>query len=289
MEEPRKESLILDYMGDDDSSMPVYQDQYGNFWKDVGLGGQEEPCLYSVSGNAIDGDPDVPVSQEFIIRTKKVFVSEEKRFQYQMLDRLRSDCEYYLGYGHRNTRCLWAGSEEGQIEEMKKIWNSFSDAEKPEWLAWKQIEKYERDMVIQKRLKPGARFMGDVSKTEMEIVKIKGAASGTNNEPPSPTALLRDTATGREFSRSLDALKCCGIVITKEPVLSEAEGSGSICNSLMCALLCHQTVTLNLTDGSSIQGNVGSVATGAAAVMEDGNLRHVVTVPYGKVKSMFIS
>lgn len=29
-------------------------------------------------------------------------------FQYKMLDRMKSDCEYYLGYGNRSTKYLWA-------------------------------------------------------------------------------------------------------------------------------------------------------------------------------------
>ena len=30
---------------------------------------------------------------------------------------------------------------------MKAIWNSFSEDEKPEWLTWEKIEKYEEEMV----------------------------------------------------------------------------------------------------------------------------------------------
>ena len=34
-----------------------------------------------------------------------------------------------------------------QIAEMKAIWNSFSENEKPEWLTWEMIERYEEEMV----------------------------------------------------------------------------------------------------------------------------------------------
>lgn len=69
----------------------------------------------------------------------------EPRFRYMMLDRMRQDCDYYLrigGSGH----CLWAGDENEQIENMKALWNSFPQKDKPEWLTWEQILEYERKM-----------------------------------------------------------------------------------------------------------------------------------------------
>lgn len=74
-------------------------------------------------------------------------LSRDDKFRYQLLDRLRSDCDYYLGYGNRYPKNLWAGSENEQIEFMKAIWNSFSDEAKPEWLTWEQIEEYEKEML----------------------------------------------------------------------------------------------------------------------------------------------
>ncbi len=66
----------------------------------------------------------------------------DKRFRYMFLGRLQSDCEYYINYGCRNPKCLWAGEEELQIELMTAIYNSFSDAEKPEWLTMDKIVEY---------------------------------------------------------------------------------------------------------------------------------------------------
>ena len=63
-----------------------------------------------------------------------------------MLGRLISDCEYYLGYGYRDADKLWAHEEKEQIEKIKKIWLSFSELEKPEWLTWEQIIAYEKEM-----------------------------------------------------------------------------------------------------------------------------------------------
>lgn len=40
------------------------------------------------------------------------------RFNYMLLDRLRCDCEYYLGYGNRDANhSLWAHDEQKQIDE----------------------------------------------------------------------------------------------------------------------------------------------------------------------------
>ena len=65
-------------------------------------------------------------------------------FQYQMLDRMRLDCEYFLGYGNRCTKDLWGKSVEKHIEAMRRIWNEL--IEKPVWLSMEQIDEYERKM-----------------------------------------------------------------------------------------------------------------------------------------------
>ena len=67
-------------------------------------------------------------------------------FRYQLLDRLRTDCNYYLGFGNRNSRFLWAGNAAMQIAYMTAIWNSFPQDQKPEWLDLTQIYHYEVHM-----------------------------------------------------------------------------------------------------------------------------------------------
>lgn len=70
----------------------------------------------------------------------------EARFRYMMLDQLRQDCEYYLGYGNRNPNNLWAGDVASQIENMKALWDTFSKENSPEWLTWDDILEFERKM-----------------------------------------------------------------------------------------------------------------------------------------------
>lgn len=74
-------------------------------------------------------------------------LQRDSKFRYMLLGRMQSDCEYYLGFGNRNQSRLWAGNEEKQIEYMKRIHESFSDGDKPQWLSMSQILDYARQMI----------------------------------------------------------------------------------------------------------------------------------------------
>jgi len=143
----------MELIGEDDWSRPVYKCiETGSLWKDITLG-SSKPDLYSC-GNEFDGEPDCPIKQtleiNFTESTKKAIEeqpTEEQKFSYMMLGRLKSDCDYYLGYGNRQASRLWAGNEIEQISEMKKIYDSFEDDKKPEWLTYEQILEYEKLMI----------------------------------------------------------------------------------------------------------------------------------------------
>ena len=81
-------------------------------------------------------------------KRKEDLVNSDDIFKYQLLSRLQSDCEYYLGNGNRNKKQLWAEDEREQIEVMKLLYNSFWDENKPEWLSMTDIENYEKQMVV---------------------------------------------------------------------------------------------------------------------------------------------
>lgn len=72
---------------------------------------------------------------------------------YMLSGRLKQDCEYFLGYGNRCEKHLWAGNVKSQIEEMKKLYNSFPSDLKPEWLSMKDIENYEQRMTQNRVIK----------------------------------------------------------------------------------------------------------------------------------------
>ena len=70
--------------------------------------------------------------------------SNDPEFNYKLLDRLKSDCEYFLGNGNRSEKHLWAGNVNDQIAKMKEIYNALE--EKPEWLTMEQIDEYAEKM-----------------------------------------------------------------------------------------------------------------------------------------------
>ena len=71
----------------------------------------------------------------------------EPRFRYMMLSRMQQDCDYYLRIQAGSPYVLWSGNEKRHIDNMKALWNSFPEEDKPEWLTWKEILEYERQMV----------------------------------------------------------------------------------------------------------------------------------------------
>ncbi len=66
-------------------------------------------------------------------------------FNYQLLSRLQQDCEYYLGFGARNKKYLWALDEAEQIKKMRDLYAVLP--EKPAWITLADIDKYEAAMV----------------------------------------------------------------------------------------------------------------------------------------------
>lgn len=74
-------------------------------------------------------------------------LSRDDSFRYQLLDRMRQDCLYFLGYGRRDPKYLWANDVEKQIAYMKAIWNSFPADGKPEWLTMDEIVSLEKRMM----------------------------------------------------------------------------------------------------------------------------------------------
>ena len=67
-------------------------------------------------------------------------------YKYMLLDRLKQDCEYFLGNGNGSVKHLWAGDIDEQIAKMKELYNSFTDEQKPEWITMEDIDNYEKEM-----------------------------------------------------------------------------------------------------------------------------------------------
>lgn len=72
--------------------------------------------------------------------------SKNEQYLYMLLSRMKMDCNFYLGYGNRNKKYLWGGSEEAHINEMKCIHNYLE--KKPEWLTMSEIENFEKQFKL---------------------------------------------------------------------------------------------------------------------------------------------
>ena len=64
--------------------------------------------------------------------------------EYRLLDRLRADCEYFLGAGARAEKHLWAGNVHAQIAKLRELYDALP--EKPEWLTKEAIDEYAERM-----------------------------------------------------------------------------------------------------------------------------------------------
>ena len=71
----------------------------------------------------------------------------EQNPDYRLLDRLRADCEYFLGAGNRAEKHLWAGSVYAQIVKMRELYDALP--QKPEWLTEEMIDDYTDRMAPQ--------------------------------------------------------------------------------------------------------------------------------------------
>ena len=67
------------------------------------------------------------------------------KFYYMFLDRLRSDCLYYLGNGSRLVKYLWTHDEKEQIGLMREVYHFLPET--PEWITLDEIETLEHNMI----------------------------------------------------------------------------------------------------------------------------------------------
>ncbi|KQN96832.1 LPD11 domain-containing protein [Paenibacillus sp. Leaf72] len=136
----------MEYIGLDFWERPVYKCiENSSLWKDIELGKSDKPVLYSCE-NDFGGEPCSPIKSDLVVIFISKYAENPHRFNYMMLSRLRSDCDYYLGFGNRNEKHLCCGNVKEHIERMKAIYNSFPEGQKPERLTYEGILEYEKRM-----------------------------------------------------------------------------------------------------------------------------------------------
>lgn len=122
---------------------PCYEDEKGKIYFDLN-DGKGELNLYTggyKKDEDIYGEPCSPVKEK--VKCNNPFKRNRQEFEYMMLDRLKSDCEYF--FQNENEKDLYYHNIKERINEMKRLYEVL--IEKPEWLTLEQIEDYEKRML----------------------------------------------------------------------------------------------------------------------------------------------
>ena len=134
---------------------PCYEDEDGNIYFDLndgkygyGLDLTTGAYRHPEDGD-ICGEPCCDVDEE--VECDEPFVRHPREFDYMMLGRMKSDCDYFLGNGNGYEGHLYGGSVEAICDEMERLCKSFSDEDKPEWLTMEQITEYRNQMLEKRR------------------------------------------------------------------------------------------------------------------------------------------
>lgn len=96
-----------------------------------GTGAQRPDLLLTTEAPTEAGSDELPV-----------FVDHSG--DYVLLDRLRADCDYFLGAGGRSEKHLWAGNVHAQIKKMRELYDALP--KKREWLTAEAIDRYAAQM-----------------------------------------------------------------------------------------------------------------------------------------------
>ena len=122
--------------------------------REYGAGDSTKPLRISVGSSepVMLSWPKVQRRLAQLIREDQFFTEQEKSVleqnrNYLILDRLRADCEYFLGAGNRAKKHLWAGSVYAQIVKMRELYDALP--QKPEWLTKEMIDDYADRMAPQ--------------------------------------------------------------------------------------------------------------------------------------------
>lgn len=103
---------------------------------------------------------------------------------YQLLSRLKADCEYFLGAGQGAVKHLWAGSVPAQIEKMRELYAGLT--EKPEWLTGQDIDRYEQRMADYGR-EADAPYPAADARTNGPASDLNTLAEGPASQAEQPT------------------------------------------------------------------------------------------------------
>lgn len=128
-------------------NVPCYEDKNGKIYFDQN-NGRGKIILYTGAYRdeygEICGEPYAQVTVP--IECDEPFRRNPREHDYRMLSRYKSDCDYFLGNGNGYEGHLYFKNVDTHCDEMEKLWNSFAEEEKPEWLSLEQIKNYRMEM-----------------------------------------------------------------------------------------------------------------------------------------------
>lgn len=87
------------------------------------------------------------MSSCFYEKAAKLISKQSEEFNYQMLNIMKLDCDYYLASNSEREIYLCGFTVSEHITFMKALYNSFPDDKKPEWISIEDINKYEEAML----------------------------------------------------------------------------------------------------------------------------------------------
>lgn len=126
---------------------PCYEDETGKIYFDTNDGRGELDLYtgaYRDECGEISGEPNERVEGPF--ECDEPFKRNPREHDYRMLSRYKSDCDYFLGAGNGYVGHLYFGDVDTHCNEMEKLWNSFTESERPEWISLEQIQDYRTKM-----------------------------------------------------------------------------------------------------------------------------------------------
>lgn len=136
--------------GGDCIEYPCYEDENGKIYFDCNEGKNGLNLCTGAYRHPEDGDicgePNMEVTEP--VECDEPFKRHPREFDYKLLSRLQSDCEYFLGNGNGYIGHLYYKDIDIHCDEMKKLHESFSDKDKPEWLTLENIENYRKKMKV---------------------------------------------------------------------------------------------------------------------------------------------
>lgn len=140
--------LTLTRVGEHHMDGGLYKDEKGRFYVDCHdeVKSGQECTVYRLSPSTEpDGEPcDIVTCITHLTNppTEREMREKAFKFDYMMLDRMRSDCEYYDTAAHYNNAHF--STIDKTIADMKARWQKLPEDLKPEWLSWEKILEYEK-------------------------------------------------------------------------------------------------------------------------------------------------